>query len=303
MKSRKQSIERWKRDLLWVVNSPDLLSISVNLGQQTLSEEDFDLDELTRWCCDRKQSRVGLYFEELVHFYLQEHMHHDMLLRHHQVFDGKRTLGEIDFVYRDQDGVVTHLETTVKFFLYHPTANGFESHYIGPNSADNLHLKTSRLLNHQLPLSEKLSVSVQRRAVWCKGRVFYNPLLTPEAGAGERVVEPLLNPSVGKGIWAYYKQIPTILERYPQHSFAHLRKPHWLALESRETIRELWDAGKTKEKLVGHFENQQSIGGEHGFGRPVLLAIIDELHADFEIERLFVVPDAWPYDRPSQILS
>lgn len=299
MKCLEESLPRWKQDLLWAVNSPELLAVSESLEQPRLEPQAIDEAALSEWCSNHSQSRVGLYFEELVHYYLEEHGRVEMLLRHHQVFRGKQTLGEIDFIYRDHAGAVIHLETAVKFFLYHPHAQGFESQFIGPNSADNLFLKSNRLLNHQLPLSKDLSLNIERRAVWVKGRVFYNPLF----GDTQPVLDCILNPDVATGAWIHYRQLDDFLACYEGCEFVHLRKPHWLAGLTGDTAGEKWDASKAKMVLTGHFENQQAIGGRHGFGRPVLLAIIDERSSDYEIERVFVVPDAWPFDRPEHIVS
>ena len=298
MRDIKISRKRWLADLLWAANSPNLLSVNETFFPPHCVAESVDVKQLANWCIQNRQARVGLYFEDLVHYLLAYQFNYRILLRHQQVFNGKQTVGEIDFVFQSDEGLVTHLETAVKFFLYYPQSKGFESHYIGPNSADNLVLKTRRLLEHQLPLSDRISLEIDRKLAWVKGRVFFNPELNEPI-----TLDEILNPGVSRCVWVWYKQLPFLFTKYAGCSFAHLRKPYWLAEVNAHSVESHWDNELAARKLQDHFEYNCPIGDQRGFGRPVLLAIMSGDRHATEIARVFVVPDAWPYDRAEQIVS
>ena len=63
------------------------------------------------------------------------------------------TVGELDFLIRDANGTLTHLELATKFYLAVKTEHG--DAFPGPDARDNYDRKIGRLLSHQLTLTER----------------------------------------------------------------------------------------------------------------------------------------------------
>jgi uncharacterized protein len=92
------------------------------------------------------------------------------LANNEQVIHEKKTLGELDFLLRNQSTQqVIHVELVYKFYLYDPDVSVEAERWTGPNRRDNLNRKLNRLLTRQfpllyrpetLPLLEKLNVSL-----------------------------------------------------------------------------------------------------------------------------------------------
>lgn len=98
--------------------------------------------------------------------------------------NGIDTLGELDFVWRDQaSGLVTHWELATKFYLLipepDPAAPITWMHFVGPNLADRFGDKLHHIATRQLPLSQTpearaaLGCSVDRAEAYLKGWLFY----------------------------------------------------------------------------------------------------------------------------------
>ena len=67
--------------------------------------------------------------------------------------DVHTTVGELDFLIRQSDSTLVHLELATKFYLAIEADNGFR--FPGPDARDNYHRKIERLLSHQLTLTKK----------------------------------------------------------------------------------------------------------------------------------------------------
>lgn len=65
------------------------------------------------------------------------------------------TVGELDFLVRDANGALTHLELATKFYLAVKTDNDTGVAFPGPDSRDNYDRKIQRLLSHQLTLTQR----------------------------------------------------------------------------------------------------------------------------------------------------
>jgi len=124
------------QDLLWVINSPSFVGGPNVASIAPLAAEDIDTTSLDDFLAERGPvHRVGRYFEQLVHYWLCYVRGVELLGAGLQIRDGKRTIGELDFVYRDEHGTVVHCEVSVKFFLHHPRAG--TSDFPGPNASRN----------------------------------------------------------------------------------------------------------------------------------------------------------------------
>jgi len=245
------------RDLQWVVESSPLLRESVHAA--TL--QDVDLTRLVEWLRDRQTRQVGRYFEALVEFWLTEMRQVEMVERGLQVQEEKRTLGELDFVFRDAGGILTHWETAVKFYLHH------EGNFIGPNAADTLDRKVTRLVGHQLPLGKKFLPEVRKSEGFVKGRLYYHPNDPTPKHLSEYV-----HPDHLRGTWILASELDWLDSQKHYHI---LEKPHWFTVPVVQTARR---GCEVREYLAKHFVSSY---------QPIHLM-------DSKEEAIFVVSDKWP---------
>jgi len=275
------------RDLIWAINSPSLIGSSARdaaTDWPDCEESDFDPAALEACCHARSLYRVGRYFEDLVHFYLKSVRGFEIVERGLQIQEEGRTVGEIDFLYRDHDGVLCHCETAVKFFLHTSESNDSGSHFIGPNSADNFERKTRRLLDHQLPLSESRFPNVAKREAFVKGRIFYHPL------AGVPAELPaLLSKNHLNGSWIRESELDLLGASDAETRYRVARKPHWLAPDqANASDATLQTAGEIRSLLRIHFSERRT---------PQLVNVLSEGDEQWqESDRVFVVSDQWPHD-------
>lgn len=268
--------EQVRRDLRWVLASASLVdgsdavpgsdSAALELGELTPAQ----LERLGETC--GHQHRVGRYFEELVAFWLQEIRGVEVVAFGEQVRDGKRTIGELDCLFRDQDGVFTHWELAVKFFLHHPTS-GDASDFPGPNATDNFERKAARLFEHQLPLSKLARPEVVRRQAFVRGCI-----MAHEGSAADYDLPVRLSREHERGWWLRAVEIAeSPLLNADDHTAAVMAKPHWLAHPvTHEPL------GSVRDQLSAHFA---------GPAHPVMMSVREP---GGECHRVVVVNDDWP---------
>ncbi|QED36885.1 DUF1853 family protein [Antarcticibacterium arcticum] len=93
--------------------------------------------------------RMEFFFDHL----LQHSEKYEVIVKNLQIFKGKITLGEIDFLIKDRKtSTPYHIELVYKFYLYDPSFKDPAARWIGPNRKDSLLQKISRLEEQQLPL-------------------------------------------------------------------------------------------------------------------------------------------------------
>jgi len=293
------------RDLEWVLTSPDLLSISgpVDRTADSLKSAVLDSyrDRLSTFLSLEESHgnarRVGRYFERLVLFYLQHVRQLDIVASGLQIHEQGRTIGELDFVFRDESGQLQHWETAVKFYLYYPNSIEPGRNLIGPDPHDSLSGKYHRLFNHQLPLSRKRFPEITARHAFVKGRIFYHPEIPPPASCCS-----LLCPEHLRGIWLYCHEISQLCDLSDQHSASGaqlLKKPFWLspadssAAGEASTIRPPLTITEIRDRLHRHFQNSS---------RPQLVSLLAGHSSEWcEVQRVFVVPQSWPDAFPVSI--
>jgi hypothetical protein len=276
------------RDLIWAINSPSLIRVpaadDVSSNWPVCDESDFDPVELQKCCDPPRQYRVGRYFEDLVHFYLHSVCGFDIAERGLQIQEDGRTVGELDFLYRDHDAVLCHCETAVKFFLHTPESNDSGSQFIGPNSADNFERKTRRLFEHQLPLSEVRFPEVARREAFVKGQIFYHP-----RQPAPTMLPALLARDHLRGSWIRESELDLLGASDSEARYRVARKPHWLALDQASlSDGTLQTADEIRSQLKKHFSERRT---------PQLVNVLSEVDEWWqESDRVFVVSDQWPHD-------
>lgn len=271
-------------DLLWVVNSPSLIKIVDNENTDEvppITEADIEVDRLMRFFEAGVTRRVGKYFERLVLFWL-EHVRQVELVAHgRQIREDKITLGEIDFLFHDERGCLTHMEVAVKFYLHHRHSAINGSHFVGPNVNDTFERKMTRLFEHQLPLSHEHVDGIEFRTAMVKGRIFYesNEDLPSE-------LPPRMSADHLKSRWVRLFQF---LETEETTSFRYeaISKPYWLST----AVRVAHESGlMAKEQFAPWLK--ETIHRRRG---PVMIRQLSDMDGGWnESSRWFIVPDNWP---------
>ena len=201
------------RDLAWACFSPGLLHSweMADDGQNVadcglsltparahwLNELDRKPSALLEHLASKPGKRLGIYFERLWHFFLEQDPDTELVAHNLAVRDHGRTLGEFDIIYWcHQRQRHCHLELAVKFYLGKRQHTSVEtrSHWqewLGPNSRDKLNLKLDQLLQRQIRLGEHpvareclaaLGVFDPVPEISIKGYLFQSPL----SGSAER---------------------------------------------------------------------------------------------------------------------
>ena len=273
--------KQFERDLLWAVNSPPLMKLAeFSSGQfPALRSSDIDRDHLVRWLGDTSNRRLGHYFERLIFYWISFIRRCRVVASSQQIIVDKRTKGEIDLLFIDELGRMTHWETAVKFYLH--VRQGRKDCFLGPNANDTLQKKWERLSNHQLRLSIDYFPDVEVRQAYVKGRIFYQDTVPLSyAMAGE------MNPGHLSGRWVRLKEFSHFVASQ-EFRYCVLPKPFWLAEQRRDSKHLVFlDSEEIIEEVANHFCRVE---------RPILIGSFDgDSASSIESERFFVVPDNWP---------
>ncbi|MBW6393391.1 DUF1853 family protein [Billgrantia antri] len=303
------------RDLAWIVLAPDLIATPWpgRPSRADLGLEDNDhlgtwLDELEstpqgleRRVGDTVDGRMGHYHERLWQFLLDTAPGTRLLASNLRIHQGKRTLGELDLLYRRRnDPTPVHLEVAIKFYLGLPEGPGpvrDQARWIGPGGADSLATKRSHLDRHQLRLTDRAETRLTirqhtqprdigptqdatiRRQLAIPGVLFYPwPLFMPAPYEAA--------PDHLRGHWLHWRDWRRLRDSLHRDTrAAWLTKPHWLALPRDEAFLPL---RQVEARLAQHFSHPAA---------PLQIALLDS-SAGRRLRRLFVVDDAWPLRIP-----
>lgn len=302
--------QEW-RDLVWAVNSPSLLADG-SCSLATVEDIDsslIDPDEVVSFVRQEPTHRVGRYFERLLYFYLSHVRRADTIVSGLQIRDNSRTIGELDFVFQEEESrepcrqsgsLLTHWETAAKFYLWCPVRTVEGSHLIGPNAADTFERKANRLLQHQLPLGQTQRAAEELREAldsstafagveevqsqaFVKGRIFYPAEFDGIHGDPAECAHPSqLSPDHLRGVWIKESRLE-LLEGLPFDWFAFVKKPYWLAPPERFGL----SAAKVIDQLRSHFRRSR-------FPRLLACSCCSVLSDSVETQHVFAMPDEWP---------
>jgi hypothetical protein len=302
------------RDLCWVMASPSLIAapnvvsdgdcrLVIADSRDWLRQLDRQPQPLRHWADQCRSPRLGYYFEQLVAFWLRERIAPGRVKSHVRVFRNKRVLGEYDFLFqRPGANSIEHWEAAVKFYLRYRDPEG-NIRWLGPNTNDTLDQKLSRLMDHQLMLSdfpEARSVlqdvarelcqrnglpGVESRA-FIKGYLFY-----PSTGGWREpaTVHPAAAPGHLRGWWTRIDEL-CVPGDGAGVRYMLLPRLHWLApkiVSADQDDAELLDAACFQDALESHFTQSH---------RPVLVAVLTQDRGECwrEQSRGFVVNSEWP---------
>lgn len=295
------------RDLAWSLHSPPLLAINTN-SFESISHEacikianDF-LPKLKALdqnptpiikAIDSNILRLGLYFESLIKYWLENQSRYQLIAHGLTVYDGKKTLGEFDFIIKDTHTQETlHWETAVKFYLGIKDCNNTELWH-GPGKKDRLDIKINHLTNKQIQLShlkaaqntlQENHIQIDRKQLFVKGRLFYpaNIQTTPKTLKQQLATNHL------KARWFTLDQLIAMknthaLKLYPWQtpSFHVATKEEWITAHQAGSLSFV----ELKTALV-----------DKNLQRPVIIIVSINKQ---EHSRFFVVPNDWPKELES----
>lgn len=269
-------------DLAWAVNGTQLMSGPEMLRPDPIRPESIDRQSLAAFLTPRSTRRVGRYFEALVEYWLRRIVSAQVLGVGVQLRDGKRTVGELDFVYRIGGGPQVHLEVAVKYFLHHPDSD--RSHYPGPNPRDSFEVKATKLFDEQLPRSLGHRPDVEQRRALVPGMVFYRSD-EPDAEPPTRLaVDHRRGRWIRAGEWDGLDALGTRISIH--------RKPFWLS--PPVSSESAFDGHCGVPMPVGVDALRAHFGPDRS-GTPVMISVFeDDDLSPAESNRLFVVSQHWP---------
>jgi len=260
-------------DLCWAINSPSLVDGPDVAPTPPIDFDSVDHDHLNAFLEEQGSlHRVGRYFEQLIHYWLRHVRKVEVVATGLQLKDDKITVGEIDFLHRDEAGTLVHCEASVKFFLCAPGTE--PSEFPGPNARDNFEAKSTKLFDKQLPASTGYIDGIGARLGLVKGMIFYHRD-EPDAELPARLPE-----GHAKGRWLRESELASL--NVADHCFVVAQKPHWLAAE---VDPDPLSHNDLTSWLGHHFANA---------AHPVMISARTNTNPEVEQQRLFVVSSRWP---------
>ncbi|MEN9912124.1 MAG: hypothetical protein RI956_568, partial [Pseudomonadota bacterium] len=198
-------------DLKWLLQSDPLLSVQKNrfsaavqsynalqIKQIIIWLSQVDTEHLYRTILHTVPKknvaiRLGRYAETLLLYFLQHSKLFELIaanvpLRSKTIEHSHKdhtTIGEIDYLLRDTNGLYWHWELAIKFYLYYPRQDSLSNKALivandfkGPAGVDTLALKLNKMfdkqLHHQLPPPYNPDLStIWQAAAYTRGYLFY----------------------------------------------------------------------------------------------------------------------------------
>jgi hypothetical protein len=291
------------RDLAWACLSPPMMAdmSGAPIWQSPDPAQDLawfaaldqDPAPLLNYLDQHSSQRLGLYFEQLWRFYWLHHPQAELIAHNLQVVNhtSGQTLGAFDFLLT-LDGNYWHMETAVKFYLGLASTDGAASDWQdwrGPGAEDRLDLKLRRLLDHQLALSRDPLTLAQldpsfanhpwKPCLRLAGYLFYphDTAMAPPR---------LVHPQHLRGHWCHWRQWQTVCDKLSDSDWLALERYQWLSPAFCDQEEKLLRGEQSRQVLHRSLQLLQ---------RPVLMARMEAATDGWwEVERWFVVPDAWP---------
>ena len=141
--------------------------------QSRLDDLDKDPTELIEFVQKLKSTRLGLRFEYLFWFWLQDKANLDFELIQHsiQIIEAKNTIGEIDFLVLNRaTQQVEHWEVALKYYLGESDLN--LNHWYGLNRSDTLQRKLNHFSEKQFQFTHALNLNIDKKIAVMKGQLY-----------------------------------------------------------------------------------------------------------------------------------
>ena len=301
------------RDLAWACFSPSLLlthkladagqnvaqcGLALTPARQAWLEAlDREASALLEHLSKQRSHRLGVYFEHLWHFFLEQDPAIDLVAHNLPIHHMGKTLGEFDCIYFCHERQRHfHLELAVKFFLSHRQTTTVESashwnEWLGPNTDDRLDRKIEHLMQRQIKLGDRpvareklrrLGIFELDQEVEIKGYLFQStvdPLPPPHGfNPGQRLYQHIELPLLGGHLDELGKRSTCC--------YLILPRTQWLSAARTDS-----DIGLCQEEVLSELYRHLTTDR-----RPQLVAALDQ--AGGESQRFFVTPPLWPARPP-----
>lgn len=168
-----------------------------------------------------KSTRLGLRFEHLLWFWLQDDAYHPYQLLGHSIqkIAGAKTLGELDFIIFNRDTQqIEHWEVALKYYL--GEAQLKLSQWFGLNREDTLQRKLQHFTNHQFQFTEAQQYTIQRKFAVMKGQLYLPSTFT------HHKLPYWINTKRRLGQWGNV---------IPQHDYYRLQRHEWICPNQQKT--------------------------------------------------------------------
>ena len=196
-----------------------------------------------------KSTRLGLRFEYLMWFWLQDDMYHHFKIIGHsiQIIQGKQTLGELDFLlFNTQTQKIEHWEVALKYYL--AEANLSLKYWYGLNRTDTLQRKLNHFTQKQFQFETIQDQSIQERFAVLKGQLYlptvHKNILDSESLASN--IPKWVNQARNLGHWGHH---------IPQQSYYRLQRQEWICNDATISSppAHWWNNGLYKSTEKEHF--------------------------------------------------
>jgi hypothetical protein len=280
------------RALAWLLCAPDLLDASdphwegriATLGafpaafDGWLADLDADPARLLEALGTRNYTRLGLYAEKLMAFYLQES---GTLVAHGLQVRASRddTVGEFDFLLERGDGTLEHIEFATKFYLLDGSQGARFDTFVGPNLADSLGAKMRKIFDKQLMLGQHPAAqAVLPRPLTLARALIKGWLFYPD---GARPATTGITPGHCSGFWCTLDEV------------AQLAADAWVILPRLQWLAPYRALGA--DGVLSREQLQAALAEKFGkVPMPLLVAAVRVADAGLvETERGFIVPNDW----------
>ena len=297
---------QWLSDLHWTIHSPLMVNLknyhpTLPNGLYTQSNEKeiaFSInDRETKLISESltlapppKSHFLGPYFEHLWHSAVELSKNLKLIERNLQIHHRGHTLGEFDFLLKDETkDVHLHQEIAVKFYLGLKPSTANQILWFGPNQIDRLDLKVKKLIESQTKLGNlpqaqsklrSLGISSLQPEIVIKGYLF-QPLEQKLA------LPDYINSNALMGYWLTLSEVENI--NYSQATWYIPPKIRWLSSVVIDPKSDEATGLVSENKLMDTLKNNMVTN------KPQLLIALEH-HQNIFIERVryFIVPDNWP---------
>ena len=201
------------------------------LYQPRLLQLDQQPQPLIDFLARLKSTRLGLRFEHLLCFWLQDEGYHPYQLLGHSIqkIAGSTTLGELDFLlFNQHTQQVEHWEVALKYYLAEAELN--LAQWFGLNRADTLQRKLQHFTQRQFQFSKANELPIQVKFAVMKGQLFLPDIPNNIALPG------WINTSRRLGLWGSH---------IPATPYQRLQRHEWLCpnQQATSTTAKWWTNG------------------------------------------------------------